>query len=332
MHTPPTLTDLAEGAIRSCLGNSTLVSGAGEVAEVARLVLQLPNAIVSAWSSKLVAGELDVLGVFCHKTPKTSWTDFRTNTVRKPEFCDLMLVFDCDEGTARTRRALVIQAKTADTGASAGQFSIASGSEEYQRYLYAHLPKFKLTGLPRPATTPFDIAPNPLGGCPGVRYACVNVNAAAPASGWWIEVGQPAIPSLGIYHGRINATQSLGEALHQMLDGKLGAPLTAGSEWERVVLHLESAAKGRQKRKKTPPDVVATAAGTVLPHMAAASLFISHPRSFFESKATSGANDGAYRSEPPFLSSDHLLSVPEGSDGFGIIYVRVIAPEWRNSD
>lgn len=108
MNAPPALTALAETAIRSCLGSTALVTGDGETAEVARLVLQLPAALVQAWSPMLAAGELDVVGVFSHKTPRARWTDPRTARSCEPELCDLLLVLDCEDLEGRTKRALVI--------------------------------------------------------------------------------------------------------------------------------------------------------------------------------------------------------------------------------
>lgn len=332
MNIPPVLTPAAEAAIRTCLSNTALVSGTGETAEVARLVLHLPEALVQAWSPFLAAGELDVLGVFSHKTPRARWTDPRTNKSREPELCDLLLILDCESFVGRTRRALVIQAKPASTG-TAGRFSVDKGSPEYQRYLYTHWPQFELTGLGSPLPPPFQIAPQPPGTCPGTRYACVNIAAPPTASGWWVEDAQPSASTSGSYHGVHDATLPLGEALHRMVVGSLGAPLVHGSEWERMVSHLLAVAENRQKDGSKPPDVKATASGTVLPHMAAASLFMTNAHAFFDSKATSGYDNLDFQAHGSVTSppgGDQVPLVAEAqSPGFGAIYIRIISPEWH---
>ncbi|CAJ5451273.1 Uncharacterised protein [Burkholderia pseudomallei] len=337
MKAPLALAPAAEKAVRDCRIKPNPVSGAGEVAEVARLVLQLPDKLVHEWRPYLVSGELDVLGVFTHKSPKARWTDPRDGESRTPELCDLLLVLDCEESSGRTRRALVIQAKVADAGTETGQFTVGKNGPDIQRYLYAHWPAFKLTGL-RSTPAAFNIQPAIPGQCPGTRYACINVNAPAPASGWWLEDAQPAIPAaptaasgaLGTpvaYHGTFQATVPLGEALRDMVTGTLGAPLANGSEWERLVGHLERVAERRQKSSKAPPDVLA-AHGTHLPHIAAASLFMTDAGKFFDSKAMEGHRRWA-NAEPP--NDDRPLVVVDAQGpGFGIIYVRLVSPEWRD--
>lgn len=343
MKAPTALIKAAEQAILDCRSTPNPVSGTGEVAEVARLVLQLPEKLVQRWSGHLAAGELDVLGVFAHKTPKARWTDPRNAKSQSPELCDLLLVLDCEEPSGRVRRALVIQAKVADAGCTTGQFTVEKNGPDIQRYLYTHWPDFTLTGLsPKPPA--FKISPTPSGTCRGTRYACINVNAVAPASGWWLEDAQAAPPAMLVgpsslgpsgtlspssgYDGTFQATVPLGQALHDMVAGTLGAPLTIGSDWERLVQHLEKVAEQRHKAGKKPPDVVAAAAGTLLPHVAAASLFMTDSLRFFDIKATDGYEvwgDG----EPPGHERP-LLTIGEQDPGFGIIYVRLVSPKWHD--
>jgi hypothetical protein len=113
-----------------------------------------------------------------------------------------------------------------------------------------------------------------------------------------------------------------------MVVGTLGASLTKGSEWERLVDHLEKVAQKRQSAKKKPPDVIATAAGTVLPHVAAASLFISDVAAFFDKKAMAGHRLWV-NAEPPNDETPPVVVEVQGP-GFGIIYVRLVSPEWRD--
>ncbi|MCS0582424.1 hypothetical protein NX784_12555 [Massilia pinisoli] len=130
-----------------------------------------------------------------------------------------------------------------------------------------------------------------------------------------------------MYHGTFNATIPLGEALHAMVEGTLGAPLIKGSEWERLVEHLEKVAESRHNAGKQPPDVVATATGTLLPHVAAASLFMTDAGAFFNEKAKTGYELWT-NGEPP--NDERPLVVVDGqAPGFGIIYVRLVSPEWR---
>lgn len=332
MNAPVALADLAEAAIRNCLGNTTLVAGSGETAEVARLVLQLPEELVSAWRQELTAGELDIIGVFCHKTPRARFNDTIAHWSGEPELCDLMLVVDSEDSGVRDRRALLIQAKL-PSGAASGQFLIETGTPEKQRYLYTNWPQFELTGLGRPLPPIFQIAPKPIGSCLGSRYACVDVSTPAPASGWLIEDAQAQVPNDGNYYGVQQATLPLGEALRRMLAGTLGAPLTSGSEWERLEKHLLAVAEHRSAAGKGPSDVKATASGTLLPHVAAASLFIRNSHVFFDSKATAGYRlSGAHEiggNSPPIDSERPRLIHEEEFFGYGVIYIRVVSPEWR---
>ncbi|WP_175958554.1 hypothetical protein [Burkholderia sp. BCC0405] len=334
MKVPSALITAAEKAIRDCRTQQNPVWGTGEVAEVARLVLQLPEKLVLEWRPYLQSGELDVLGVFAHKTPKARCTDWHGKS-RLPELCDLLLVLDCEEPSGRTRRALVIQAKVADPGSATGQFKVDKNGPDVQRYLYAHLPKFKLTGL-RPTPKQFNIAPTAPGKCLGVRYACIDVNAPVPASGWWLEDAQPSIP-VGLtasgaaagYDGVFRATVPLGKALSDMVVGTLGEPLKSGGDWERLVDHLVKVGKRRYQAGKKPPDVVAAAAGTLLPHVAAASLFMTNATAFFETKAMSGHDVQWGRAEPPNDDRPRVILETQGP-GFGIVYIRLVSPEWRD--
>lgn len=332
MSSTISLATAAEAAVRTCLANPSLVLGTGETAEVARLVLHLPDALVNAWKPFMSAGELDVLGVFSHKTPKTRWVDPRTKETQSPELCDLLLVIDSTSAQGRARRALVVQAKPASSGSS-GKFSVSKGSPEVQRYLYTHWPKFTLTGSGGSSITAFDIAPLAVGTCPGTRYACVNVGANPPASGWWVEGKQAHATKEGSYSGTFQATVPLGEALSDMVGGKLGAALTSDSDWKKLVEQLETVAENRQLLGKNLSDVVATASGTVLNHVKAASLFMTDASRFFDSKATCGhsywGDDALGSGAIPPNGERPAVIVEEEGVGFGVIYVRLILPEWR---
>jgi len=112
-----------------------------------------------------------------------------------------------------------------------------------------------------------------------------------------------------------------------MLVGTLGEVLATGGEWRRLVNYLQAVAGKRQKAGKRPPDV-ASADGTVLPHMASAALFLANATQFFETKATSGYARNQIGGMAPPRNEVPVVAVDEESPGFGIIYVRVISPEW----
>lgn len=323
----------AERAIRACRGAASPVHGSGEVAEVARLVLQLPQELTREWSKHLSTGELDVIGVFSHKTPKTSWTGKLDQKTYQPELCDLLLVFDIENAGDRTKRALMIQAKVADPKMNLGGFIIGKDGEDVQRYLYVHLPPFTLTGLDS-APDYFDIRPSTDGSCLGSRYAGIKVVASTPDSGWWLEKKQPTAPenpkAMSDYAGKYNADIPLGQALYEMLTGSLGAELTSGSEWERLVQHLLDVATKRDDLGRSPPDVKAAAAGNKLPHFSKSSIALYDARQFFEHKACTGYETLDFvKSAPPDREGTPGLS-EEMHPGFGIIYVRLISPVWHD--
>ncbi|MFZ6656548.1 hypothetical protein [Undibacterium sp. TJN19] len=332
MKTPPGLIPAAEKAIRECVKNSNTVHGTGEVAEVARLVLELPTKLVREWTPYLKSGSLDIVGIFSHKTPKARWFDSRDKKPKSPELCDLLLVVECLESGVRNRRAMVIQAKLADANATAGQFTVSKGGPEIQRFLYTFWPQFTLTGLKQKPTA-FNIKPKSLGKCKGTRYGCINVNALAPQSGWWIETTQP-LPPLGFggsnisvsCNGTFDAKVPLGQALHDMVNNKLGAALKKGNDWERLVTHLTEVASQRTTNKMPPPDVEA-AGSTALPHRASASLYMTNPAIFYKS-----TNNNSYMTwfngEPP--NREKMKIVVDGKNpGMGIIYISLESPEWH---
>ncbi|WP_414604371.1 hypothetical protein [Stenotrophomonas sp. AR029] len=323
----------AENAIRACRGATSPVHGSGEVAEVARLVLQLPQELTREWSKHLSTGELDVIGVFSHKAPKTSWTGKLDQKTYQPELCDLLLVFDIEDGGSRTKRALMIQAKVADPKMELGGFIIAKDGEDVQRYLYVHLPPFTLTGL-NPIPGSFDIKPSTDGTCLGSRYAGIKVGSSAPNSGWWLEKTQPTAPAnpkaMSDYAGKYDAEIPLGQALYEMLTGSLGAELTPSSEWERLVQHLLDVATKRDHLGKSPPDVKASAAGNKLSHLSKSSIALYDARHFFEHKACTGYEFLDFvNSAPPDRGGTPDLS-EEMHPGFGIVYVRLISPVWHD--
>ncbi|MCX4163589.1 MULTISPECIES: hypothetical protein [Paraburkholderia] len=228
--------------------------------------------------------------------------------------------------TDRKRFALILQAKVADETSASGQFTLSTQEEATQRQFYVRQPDFTLT-KPKPYPSDFNIRPSVAGQCPGMRYACVNVNAVVPSSGWWIEDKQPVAtlvtPSASpTYTGTFNANVPLGEALHGMVTGLRGALLKPDGEWKRLIKTVEQAAHDRTARGQGPSGVHATASGTVRANVAAASLFLTNANEFFDSKATMGFQGnwkklgGATKSSPPSERPPLESVEPQGSGFF----------------
>ncbi|KWO10362.1 hypothetical protein WM26_18595 [Burkholderia cepacia] len=120
-----------------------------------------------------------------------------------------------------------------------------------------------------------------------------------------------------------------------MVTESRGALLSPGSEWERLVETVERAALDRTAKWKGPSGVHAAASGTVLPNVVAASLFLTRANEFFDSKGTLGFHGNWEQLDcadmPPGAKPPLEPVEPQGS-GFGILYIRLINPEWRDDD
>jgi hypothetical protein len=359
MYAPTTLIAAAEKAILKCRTDpKDPVKGGGEVAEVARVVLNGPRNLVNEWAPHLGAGTLSVVGVFTHQTPKAIWVDPRDGKTQRPELGDLLVVVDRDDGVVRTQRALLIQAKVADTKQTGGRFSLGKDGPAIQRYMYAHWPAFELTGFDKHAG-PFDIKPAIDGQCAGSRYATVNIETPSPASGWWVESAQPSIPAKPCfgpprtpgttlpsvpadqrdplamvgYDGSFDATVPFGQALRDMLVGTLGAILEASPEWGDVVEHLKSVALERDSASRKMSGVKAVRSTAELKNIKSESRVMKFAPVYYYPGGQVSPEPFAARSinlkgMPP-LGMRWLAPFASPPSGFGILYIRLDNVEWR---
>jgi hypothetical protein len=148
---PSTLTPSLEKAANAEI-NKILRTGAtsvrqkkptGEVGFVAAFVLGAVPGIASAWRPLLKPHglSLKMSGVFCHQTPRASFTD-SSGAARTCELADLLLVVDdLTTGTTTTRWAVLIQAKMA---AASGGCSLTTGGDLTQLDLLSKWPGFTL--------------------------------------------------------------------------------------------------------------------------------------------------------------------------------------------
>lgn len=137
------------------------------------------------WGPLLVSRGLSlrITGVFCHQTPKASYTHPRGS--KSPELADLLIVHEHKAALSgglitTTRRAVLVQAKMVDQG-------LPAAVDPYQEYLYEHWPVFSLKGRgPRGASSFLpgarDLKPN----TGGSRYGLIERTAhGSPSSVTW---------------------------------------------------------------------------------------------------------------------------------------------------
>lgn len=269
------LAQQANAAIDQCMLDTSQVVGSGEVAQVARLVLGLPNLLVDAWRPHIASGWIEVEGVFCHATPNAYWDDPQSTRTppeqRQPELCDLMIVVDtgATRGSPLETRAMLVQAKLGESGA----IKISSGGPAAQRYMYANWPLFDLCGLPLPPLKGVNIAPPLAGTCRGSRYACVDVSNRT----WTFEAAQAPVVSpfnrLDDYASTVFTSASLGAELVATLIGQAGEK--CAGDWARLVYHLQRLAVARLFEGRHPAGVKAQVGATPLSHACRASTFAS---------------------------------------------------------
>lgn len=327
------LTALAEAATSQCVGDTSNVAGTGEIAEVARLVLGLPDRLVKSWGPQLHLGKIEVDGVFCHATPQAFWTDpYNAPHLQHPELCDLLIVLDdYPPHGARQRRAFLLQAKRGQSG----MFAVGTGGPSVQRYMYANWPKFDLVGRPLDDLLNVQLAPPSPGQCPGSRYALVD-DTSSPKR-WSIEVtqAQPIIPSTSFndYACQVLAPIGLGEALVGMMSGTVGSQ--CNGDWGCVVAYLLKLAKEREAENRQPAGVKSSTSGVILAHSAHASTFVNAlPTSasftlreypFMHHLLRSQWREDI-RHRSTLMSGDRF----EPTEGFGVIHIKIKAGKWRN--
>lgn len=112
-----------------------------EPSHIASFVRYGVEALADAWTPSLdQAGvSLRITGVFCHQSPKVDM--LASSGFRPPagecELGDLLIVHEHGTGTARRRRAMLLQAKMATEG------SVPKNGP--QEFLYEHWPDFSIT-------------------------------------------------------------------------------------------------------------------------------------------------------------------------------------------
>jgi len=268
------LTQLADEAIDRCMLDTSQVVGVGEIAQVARLVLCLPDVLVNAWRPHMTSGWMEIEGVFCHATPNAYWDDPGSTSTppeqKQPELCDLMIVIETgvNRQSKADKRAFIVQAKLGESGS----IKIGSGGPAVQRYMYANWPLFDLCGLPLDRLKGVNIAPNMAGSCEGGRYACVDVANRT----WSIEAAQAPVVSpfnkLDDYASTVTTPESLGSELVAALAGQAGAECRG--HWALLVHHLQLLAVARLFEGREPAGVKAQAAAKPLSHACRASTFV----------------------------------------------------------
>ena len=132
----------------------------GEVGFVAAVVLGAVPRIAKEWKRILMPKGYSVrlTGIFCHQTPRASFTDGNGNGV-VCELADLLVVVDdLTSGTPSTRRAVLVQAKMATHG---GGKTLSSPRDLVQLALYANWPPFTLPSAFRPGPRDFRKGPGP---------------------------------------------------------------------------------------------------------------------------------------------------------------------------
>ena len=201
----------------------------GEVGFVAAVVLGGVHDIASAWQPLLQPHGLSVKmsGVFCHQTPKATFTDNHGSVV-SCELADLLVVVDDNtSGTAGRRWAVLIHAKMAAAG---GGHTLTQPGDLRQLDLMARWPSF---------TLPRNYAPG------GRDFAtCTHHGTAIDCGRYGLVDGQPC-PD---WHQQAPATKMppggdrLGSFLAHMVEtGQVGYGREAtglGDDWSRTVEEL----------------------------------------------------------------------------------------------
>ena len=270
------LSTLANQEIAGCVSNTSRVLGTGEVAEVARLVLGLPDLLVNKWRPYVAAGTLEVEGVFCHASPQAKWINPFSKKIppeeKHPELCDLIIVVEStgSGSSPAGKRAALIQAKLGTNKS----MKISGHGPSVQRFMYANWPAFDLAGKPMGKLINVQIRPTPNGTCQGTRYACVDVGNQR----WDVEASQASEvvshSSFGQYSGTFKASDTLGDFLVAMLGGASGANCTGN--WEGLVKHLQNLAIVRLLTGQSLAGVKAAASTSALSHAARAIAYVSH--------------------------------------------------------
>lgn len=224
----PRLASSADAAINAVLrtGAPGQATPTGEVGFVAAIVLGAVKDIARAWRPILNPHgySVQLTGVFCHQTPRASFTDASGNA-RVCELADLLVVADdLTTGSPTRRYAALVQAKMANVG---GGKTLTSGGDLIQLSLMSVWPVFTL-----PAS--FGSAPRDFATCsfPGAKVDCGRYGLIEPQPSPRWEQHAPAntMPQRG---------HQLGTFLANMIEtGQVGFGREAtgtSDDWSRTV-------------------------------------------------------------------------------------------------
>ncbi|MEX0319915.1 MAG: hypothetical protein AB3N21_18310 [Ruegeria sp.] len=230
-HLVASLATAADTAINNVLqvGASGQSKPTGEVGFVAAVVIGGVHDIANAWSPLLHPHGLSVKmsGVFCHQTPRATFTD-NHGTIVSCELADLLVVVEDNTGGRPGRRwAVLIQAKMAAPG---GGQTLTQPGDLRQLDLMSRWPSFTLPknfapGARNFATCRYQGKPLDCG-----RYGLVE---GQPSPDWHQQAPAPVMPAGG---------DRLGSFLAHMVEtGQVGYGREAtglGDDWSRTVDEL----------------------------------------------------------------------------------------------
>tara|TARA_R110001599_G_scaffold67445_2_gene190589 strand:- start:624 stop:1568 length:945 start_codon:yes stop_codon:yes gene_type:complete len=198
----------------------------GEVGFVAAFVLGAVPAIAAAWRPILSpAGySVSMTGIFCHQTPRATFTN-SAGLTKSCELSDLLVVVDdMTSGVPTSRWAVLIQAKMA---ASHGGQSLSGAGDLTQLDLMTHWPAFSLPSTFPPGARNFSTCSYSGTNLDCGRYGLIEPQ---PTPLWHQQAPAPKMPAGG---------DELGTFLAKMLEsGQTGYGREATGrfdDWSRTV-------------------------------------------------------------------------------------------------
>lgn len=201
----------------------------GEVGFVAAIVLGAVSSISTTWRRVLQPHGFSIrlTGVFCHQTPRASFTDSTGNMVAC-ELADLLVVVDdLTSGHLSTRRAVLIQAKMAQRG---GGKTLASMRDLIQLDLLSNWPPFTLPSSFAPGARDFNTCKFAGSPVDCGRYGLIEPQ---PSPKWKQHAPAQSMPHIG---------EDLGTYLAHMVEsGPVGYGREAsgtGDDWSGTVNEL----------------------------------------------------------------------------------------------
>ncbi len=302
----PSLESAADAAINNVLRTGAVAVNqkvpTGEVGFVAAFVLGAVPDIARAWRSILNPHgySIRMTGVFCHQTPRASFTD-TSGAPRTCELADLLVVADdLTSGSATTRWAVLVQAKMAN--ANGGQ-TLSQQGDLTQLDLLSNWPAFSL----------------PSGFAPGPRdfATCRHAGSAIECGRYGLIDGQPN----PLWHQQAPAQSmpaggdQLGTFIARMLEGRSGYGREAtgtADDWSRTV-----------------DELLKVTAGLAFTY--AAGLKGSHPRGNSAVALVSAPDSPTFgpaqwRSGPPPTGDGSERPVDGPSEGINLVHIGLTRP------